>query len=150
MRRIMERFSTRTLMRFSLMAVAASAIAACGGGSDGPTPPTPVSVAGTWNMQTVNGSPLPHLSAGSGNNKIELTADVLTVSSGGSFTDTQTYRTTENGSSTTLSEPFAGTYVLNGSTVTFRYNSGGSRTGTVSRDTLTVANGPLSYVFRKQ
>jgi len=150
MRRIIDRFSTRGVIRFSMIAVAASAIAACGGGSDGPTPPTPVPVVGTWNLQTVNGSPLPHLSAGSGNNKTELTAEVLTVSSGGSFTATQTYRITENGDSITEPSTFAGTYVLNGSAATFTYNVGGSRTGTVSGTTLTLARAGISYAFKKQ
>jgi len=53
------------------------AAAACGG--DSPTQPTPASVAGVWNLQTVNGSGLPFILAQLENDKVELTDDVLNV-----------------------------------------------------------------------
>ena len=124
---------------------------ACGGGKDSPTQPTPASVAGTWNLQSMNGTALPFVIAQTGANKTELTADVLTVVAGGSFTQMTTIRTTLNGQVTTQTIPDAGAYVLNGTNVTFQFISDGSiGTGTVSGTTLTVSTPGFSYIYRKQ
>lgn len=129
-------------------AFAVGALAACGG--DGPTTPTTTSVAGTWSLRTINGANLPYTIIQIGADKVELTADVLTVSSGGSFAEISSYRETENGVVTTFTESDAGTYTLNGTAVTFSFNSGGTGTGTISGNTLTVAAEGFSFVFQKQ
>ena len=69
------------------------AAAACGG--DSPTQPTPASVAGVWNLQTVNGSGLPFILAQLENDKVELTDDVLNVSENGTFTQLTHFRITQ-------------------------------------------------------
>jgi hypothetical protein len=121
---------------------------ACSSDSTGPTS---ASVAGTWNLQSVNGAPLPFVVAQTGANKTELTADVLTVTSSGSFTEITTVRTTLNGQVTTQTIPDAGSYVLNGNNVTFQFQSDGSvGSGTVSGSTLTVSTAGLSLIYKKQ
>jgi hypothetical protein len=122
---------------------------ACGG--DGSTGPTQVSVAGTWNLQTVNGSNLPFVVAQTGTDKVELVSDVLTAVPTGSFTDITTIRNTVNGQVTTESEADAGSYTLNGTAVTFTFNSDGSTgTGSISGNTLTVSANGLAAVYKKQ
>jgi hypothetical protein len=114
------------------------------------TGPTEASVAGTWNLQSINGTALPFVVAQTGTDKVEVTADVLTVTSSGSFTEITTIRTTQNGATTTQTIPDAGTYVLNGNNVTFQFQSDGSvGSGTVSGNTLTVSQAGLSLIYKK-
>lgn len=121
---------------------------ACSSDSTGPTE---ASVAGTWTLQSINGTNLPFVFAQTGANKAEITADVLTVTSSGSFTQITTVRITENGQVTTQTVPDAGSYVLNGTNVTFQFQSDGSiGTGTVSGGTLTVSTPGFSYIYKKQ
>jgi len=138
------------LMRRLVAALLVSAALACGG-DDSITVPTNASVAGTWTLQSVNGSPLPFVIVQSGSNKSELTADVLTVGSSGNFTQLTTIRNTLNGQVTTQSTPDAGTYTLNGTAATFRFNSDGSTgTGAINGNTLTVADVGLVMVYQRQ
>jgi len=108
------------------------------------------SVAGTWTLQTVNGAPLPFVIAQVGADKIELTSDVITANSNGSFTQMTTVKTTESGQVTTESIPDAGTYTQNGTAVTFTFNSDGSSgTGTLNGNTVTVASQGFSLVYTR-
>lgn len=132
------------------LTVAVVAAIACGG-SGGPTTPTPASVAGTWNLQSVNGQGLPYILVQSGANKVEWTADQLLVGAGGTFTQTSTFRVTTNGQVATQTAGDAGTYTLTGTNVTFVFASDGSSgAGTLSGKTLTVSETGLSLVYEKQ
>jgi hypothetical protein len=52
---------------------------------------------------------------------------------------------------TTDSLPDAGTYALNGTAVTFTFESDGSTgTGSLSGNSLTVAAGGLALIYKKQ
>jgi hypothetical protein len=118
--------------------------------SNDSTAPTAASVAGTWNLQSVNGTALPFIVAQTGTNKVEITADVLTATPSGSFTEITTIRTTQNGVATTQTSPDAGSYVLNGNNVTFQFQSDGSiGAGTISGNTLTVSDAGLSLIYKK-
>lgn len=133
-------------MRKTFLALLALTLA-CGGDSTGPTE---ASVAGTWNLQSVNGTALPFIVSQTGTNKVEITADVLTVTSSGSFTEITTLRTTQNGTATTQTVADAGSYVLNGNNATFQFQSDGSiGSGTVSGSTLTVSQAGLSLIYKK-
>ena len=123
--------------------------AACG--SDAPSEPTPASLAGTWRLQTVNGSGLPFVVAQLGTDKVELTSDVLTVAASGSFTQMTQIRVTQSGQVSTESVPDAGSYTLNGTAVSFTFDSDGSTgTGSLSGNALTVAASGFALVYRKQ
>jgi len=135
----------------SVIAACALFIAAACGGDDSPTAPTMASIAGTWNLQTVNGSALPFIVAQSGSDKIEVLGDAITVTATGSFTQLTQVRVTQGGQVSTQSIPDAGTYTLNGSAVTFTFNSDGSSgTGTLNGKSLTVTESGISLVYRKQ
>ena len=135
----------------SLIAACVLFIAASCGGDDAPTAPTMASIAGTWNLQTVNGSALPFTVAQSGSDKIEVLGDAITVTASATFTQLTQVRVTQGGQVSTQSVPDAGSYTLNGKTVTFTFNSDGSTgTGTLSGNTLTVAESGISLVYRKQ
>lgn len=128
---------------FALLAVAI----AC---SDS-TGPTKASVAGTWTLQSINGVTLPVVIDQSLTSKLEITGDVLTVSSSGSFTQATSFRLTQNNVVQTQTIPDAGSYVLSGSTVTFQFQSDGSTgTGTLNGNTMTVTAGGSTYIYMKQ
>jgi hypothetical protein len=131
------------------LALAALILAAsCGGDS---TAPTTVSVAGTWNLQTINGTALPYVLEQTGADKTEITSDVFNVASTGSFTQTTTVRFTQNGAVTTQSVADAGSYTVSGTAVNFTFNSDGSTgTGSLSGNTLTVTSSGFAFVYKKQ
>jgi hypothetical protein len=125
-------------------------LAGCGGDS-GPTTPTNASIAGTWNLQTVNGAPLPFLFFQAGTSKQEITADQFTFTSSGGFTQITTLRNTDNGQVSTETDTDAGTYSLNGTAITVTFNSdGSSSTAAVSGNTMTVSEEGLVAVYTKQ
>jgi hypothetical protein len=123
--------------------------AACG--SDAPTQPTSASVTGTWRLQTVNGTALPFVAAQIGSDKVELTSDVLTAVQSGSFTRMTQIRVTQNGQASTQSISDAGSYTLSGTAVTFTFDGDGSSgTGSISGNTLTVAEDGFAYIYKRQ
>ncbi len=139
---------TRRIFMSLILAVLPNVVACSGGDS---TAPTQTSVAGTWTLRTINGSGLPFTVVQVGADKVEITSDVLTVASGGAFTQLTTVRITEGGRVTTETIPDAGNYGLNGTAVSFTFNSDGSTgTGTLSGSTLTVASSGFSQVYQKQ
>jgi hypothetical protein len=88
--------------------------------------------------------------AQTGTNKAEIVGDVYVISGTGSFTQTTTVRTTTNGVATTQSVADAGTYTLNGTAITVRYNSDGSTaTGSWSGNTITVTQDGLAAVYTR-
>jgi hypothetical protein len=128
----------------------ATVLAACGG-SDKSTAPTTASVAGVWNLQTVNGNNLPYTVIAVGSDHIEVTSDVITASSNGTFSQVTTLRVTQSGQTQTQNQPDSGTWSLNGTAVTFTFQSDGSTgTGSLSGNTLTVTEGGLALVYKKQ
>ena len=133
------------MRRFLFLLVLAGV--ACGGDA---TAPQVVSVAGAWTLQSINGTTLPFVVAQTGANKVEVVSDVITVVATGSFTQTTTYRTTDNGHVTTESFADAGSYTVNGNADTFHFTSDGS-TGTAVFDasTLTVASSGTSYIYKR-
>ena len=75
----------RTLTALAL--AAAALVAACG--SDKAAGPTNVSASGTWNLQTVNGSPLPFTAYQSASgDTLRILGDVFYANPSGTFTDT--------------------------------------------------------------
>ena len=127
-------------------------LAVAGCGSDSSTTPTNSSVAGTWTLQSVNGSPLPFtLSASPA--KIELLSDVVVATSNGTWTSTQQTRTTiGTGTPTTSTATDGGTYTLSGNNVSILSSSAGStaQAGTINGNTLTLSQSGLTFIFQKQ
>ena len=135
------------MLRRSLLLAAVAFAVACG--SDSPTGPA-VSIAGTWTLQTVNGSALPFIIAQIGQDKVELLSDVFVVSETGSFTETSTVRMTQNGVVTTNSAADAGSYTVNGTAVSLHFNSDNSTaTASWSGNTMTTTDGGFALVYKR-
>src|SRR5438552_2700382 len=88
----METLMRKLLPLFALIAT----IAACGGDA---TSPASASIAGTFQLKTVNGSPLP-FTFQSGTTKAIVTSDVLTVADGGTWAEQGNFTITVNGQTT--------------------------------------------------
>jgi len=82
------------MRRCFLMLTLVSAVA-CGSDSTAPNPQN-ASIAGTWHLQTVNGQTLPFV-VQSGSTKISITADLVVITDGGSWSQTSTFSIVENG-----------------------------------------------------
>jgi len=87
-----------------LVVVAALACGGAGGLAD------QSAVSGTYTLVSVKGQPLP-FTISAGPPKSTLTSDVLTVFTGGSWSETGTYSTTQNGQATVLPINDGGTWI---------------------------------------
>jgi hypothetical protein len=134
-------------MLATVCTVATVLLAGCGG--DPGTPPTQVSLAGIWNLQSVNGEPLPY-TVQPANPKIEILSDELVLSPSGNFSQSVQARATSSGTITTQNIQDGGTYIANGTVAEFTFNDGSTGSGTVDGNTLTVAQVGFSLMYRKQ
>jgi hypothetical protein len=117
-------------------AVALAAAAACNN-NDAVSPSG--SVVGTWNLRTLNGSPLP-VAIGS---RTVLNAEQLSLNSDGSYSDIASY---SDGSSFTE----VGFYDVNNNLITFQDQTDGiSYTGSISGNVLTENNGSFTGVYQR-
>jgi hypothetical protein len=124
---------------------------------DSSTNPTTASLAGTWNLSTVNDLPLPFLLqefdplATTPTPKIELLSDQIVATASGTFVETASARITDANGPLAVSFSDNGTWALNGNTINFHFASDGSTgTGTLSGNTLTIGEGPFKSVYLKQ
>jgi hypothetical protein len=136
-----------TLVRRATPMAVLLLLASC---SESSTEPSYASVAGTWTLQTVNGTALPFTLAEFGEDKVELLSETVVATSSGTFTQSGVIRLTTAGSVTT--EPYndSGTYTLQGSTIIFTFESDDSSgSGNVDDDVVTVTYFGNTYVYRR-
>jgi hypothetical protein len=139
----------RALVKLALTGLVI-AVAACGGGDGaGTTGPTPVSVAGTYQLETFDGEAPPVAIVDVPDLKVEILSGNFILATNLTFTTSATFRITESGQVSTETETSPGTYAVTGSTVTFTYTGGGTDTGTISGNTLTLTGEGFTAVFRK-
>jgi hypothetical protein len=130
-------------MRRFILAMGTLALFACGDSTG-----VVQNVNGTYDLKTVNGSPLPFTISLPGDIVLEqVTSDVITASNG-TFTDVTIYRDTDTqtGQVTTSSSADTGTYVINGTAVTFQF-TGFTGNGTVSGNSFTIVDQGISLVY---
>jgi len=136
-------------MRKLLLAVASLAIIGCGGDSTGPV----ASVAGTWNLQTVNGNPLPYTAAfvaGPPVYRLELVSDVFVAAANGTYTEAFTTRETNGTTVTNTTENDTGTWTQNNANVTVTASDGTVSTASISGNTITINQQGLVAVYKRQ
>ena len=106
-------------------------------------------LAGIWRLQTVDGLSLPFALTQSEVDKLEVTAETMTLVPSGSFTMVTTFRV-DGTNVFPESIPDEGTYAVSGSRVIFTYDSDESRdTATVSGNTMTLDDIGLTFVYRR-
>lgn len=133
-------------MRRLIIALSAVSLLACGDSSG----PAFSSAAGTWNLVTVNGSPLPYTAVNQGLYKLEILSDVLIASADGTFTGTSTFRETDNGVVMTTAQPNSGTWTQTNNSVTINSSDGTSSTVTISGDVITLSDIGFVSVYHRQ
>ena len=124
-------------------------LAACG--SDA-TSPTAVTFAGTYSLQTINGSKLPYVVLQQGTTAVTITADQLTIADGGTWTESGTLQTTQNGQTTTQVGGDNGTWLRSGSSLQLNSTKNGNiaYTGAFSSNRLDLfTSGGLEVVFTR-
>ncbi len=135
-------------MRRLILAMGTLALFACGDSTG-----VVQNVNGSYNLQTVNGFSLPFTFSPPGAfTTQQITADVITASNG-SFTDVTTERDTnsQTGAVSIFTTSDTGTYIINGTAVTFTFFSDGSTgSGTISGNTFTIVEPGFSLVYTHQ
>lgn len=124
-------------------------VATACGGSDGPTEPTPDSVAGAYSLQTVNGAPLPFTVRQTLDYRSEVVAGRMTLNADGTCSERADMRVTDRGTTTTETVSGTCTYTLAGAGVTLRYTDGTVATAALSGPTLTFVSDGLTLAYRR-
>ena len=116
------------------------------------TNPTVGTVAGTFNLMTVNGAPLPFTTQDNAQFRVEVVQDIYTMSDASTWTESFKYRFTDKAVDTVAVNELtdAGTYVRNGSSI--RLTSAdtdmrGSFDGTVLR--FVLSGGSIELIYRR-
>lgn len=118
-------------MRRLLLLALPLALMACGSDND-TTGITLSSLAGTWNLSTANGAALPFTIQNNATAKVELLSAQVVVTATGSFTGTESIRTTPTGQAAqTTTLPLAGTISLSGTLVTVTLTGSTAVSGTL-------------------
>ena len=121
-----------------------AAFAACG---DGPT--SSWTVPGVYDLETVNGAPLPFVVPQADGSSIEITAGQLTVNNGGTFSDRLDYRRTQGTQVTASSDTRSGDYLYERRVLTLMYDDGGSANLTFENSTLTRNDQGRIFFYRR-
>jgi len=135
-------------MRRLFLALGAISLLACGGDSTGVGASSAV---GTWNLFTIDGSPLPYtLVVIQPSYRLEILSDQFVAAGNGTYTENTTYRETDNGTVTTTTEPDNGTWSQTNNSLTVTAANGAVNTATISGNTVTLsANGFVSIYHRQ-
>jgi hypothetical protein len=135
-------------LRIAAAALVSLAVVGCGETSTGPTNAT---MAGVWNLETINGSPLPVVVSGAAPTRVEVVSGVLTFTIEGTFTQVTKSRVTVSGVTTDSTDTDSGTYTVSGPTLTVKFApDNATGTATVYGDAITVYGGGAQSFFRKQ
>jgi hypothetical protein len=135
-------------MRRLILAIGAVSLLACG--DSDPSGPGSASAEGTWDLITINGSPLPFTVIElAGSYRFEVISDRFVAHSSGTWTETFTYRETEEGVVTTTTETDVGTWSQSGSNVTVTASDGRVTTVTISGDRITLSEGGFVSVYAR-
>ena len=101
--------------------------------------------AGTYELATIDGHPLPYAPAHSGGAP-EVLSSALTLAGDGTFHMSMSYRTTPGNS---VSRDFSGTYTIDGATLSFVWKGAGVTPGTLEGNTVTIQNEGVQFTYRK-
>jgi hypothetical protein len=108
-------------------------------------------VEGTWRLERVNGQALPFVVPDDNWDKLEILGDVFTLVAPNDFTEVTTFRITDGSNVSTDVVPSDGTYTFDGTTITMTWKSDGSVfTAIVTGETMTMVDGALTFVYRRE
>ena len=120
-----------------------------GCGSESVTEPS-ANLQGTWNLTTVNGAVLPFTLPGSGPTlTVEIVGDQIVAYGDNTWIGTTTYRRTEGGGITTVTQVPSGTWNQTGVNVTLYYAGGATARATISGDVITFSATGVIAVYER-
>lgn len=120
------------------------AVTACGDSLTGTSGPE-----GTWYLQSINGASPPVTIVNTTDYRLEVLSGVLDLESNGTYTNSFTYRETENGVPATVQETEFGTYFQSGSTIVLEDDQGFEAQATISGDQLTFLESGLTVRYAR-
>jgi hypothetical protein len=136
-----------------LVLVATLLLAACGGDS-GTGPATTATVAGTYNLTTVQGKSLPYRVYSETNYSLDVARGSMLLNSNGSFTAAMRSEERVQSYLSVYDDTATGTWVLNGSKIDITTSDGLKQSAVLSGKTLTVTDSttvvPLVFVYTMQ
>jgi len=134
-------------MRRLILAFGLVSALACGSDTTEPV----ANASGTWNLATVNGAALPFtLIANEPVLVVEIVSDQIIAYGDGTFVGTTTYRQTESGTVTTVTQVPDGTWNQRGTSVTIHYSDGSTARATISGDVITVTAPGVVAVYERE
>ena len=137
-------------MRSILLAGIILTLAACGSDSVGPSA-APATVAGAYNLTTVDGQALPFTVLDLGAYQAKLASATLNLKPDGTYSFQFGIRIEDSGNVRSQSDSDAGVWEKSANTITLTSNEGSvTRTGTLAGGVMTLQSGPLVLGLRKQ
>ena len=133
-----------TIRQLAVAALAALTITACGDDPVGPD-----SIAGTYQLNTINGQPLPFTLIEDGSDRLELIAGTIVLRSNSTFTDSTTLRLTSGTTVQTEPTVATGTFAIDDDIITFTPTDSPPYTVTVSGSTLVQREQGLVLEYRR-
>ena len=134
-------------MRKLIALVLLSAATACG--MDTATEPLVGDIAGTYTLQSMNGSALPFVFA-SNDTTVSIDTDVLMVAAGGDWTETVGYRqTVGTAAATNETLNLSGSWTRSGNQLNFRTAQGLLYVGMARETALNLSDAAFDYVFTR-
>lgn len=133
-----------------LPALVLALLAACGGDATSPSP-TSASVAGAFTLRSIDGAALP-FTVQNGANKVDVISSTLTMTDGGSWSETTNYRVSVNGGTPTSQVgSSSGSYARTGSTFNlFTTSNPNYMSGSFDgKNTLSMIAGGFMFVYSK-
>lgn len=125
-------------MRVRLLTVLLLSTLACKG-SDSTAPATSTSAVGTWQLSTLQGSPLPFTALQTSSEKLVVQSASIIISSDGTWSGTESFQYTSSGQTSVITVDGHGSYSMSGFLVTL-YDVTQAQTGVA-----TLGQGSLTF-----
>ena len=133
------------MQRLALVVLTGVLLTACGGDAF-----SPEAVSGTYNLETVNGSPLPFTLTDDSTGTFTTTAASIILNANGTASISTTGTATIDGTTTTFTFGGSGTFELVApSAIRFTFPDEETGSGTLDGDRITIIGEGDSFVYRK-
>ncbi len=116
----------------------------------GPTNPTAASLAGNWNLQSINDHALPYTMSQVGNDTYECLSGQMSLTADRTFHQSAIFRTTRSGVAVVDTTNNDGSYTLDGFSMVFTFSDGSTGPATANGNTITLGVPGFLLMFLKQ
>jgi hypothetical protein len=106
-------------------------------------------IIGVYDLEMVNGWPLPYLAVQVEADKVEVVGGAITLNGDGTFTDVMTFQITEGGAVRTEDDMYQGTFLKDGSGATLTPAGYMPYTVSITGSTLTLMIGEIPLTYKR-